>query len=433
MLRFVAIRVGRAAPDHRAGGDASPSWCCGCPATPRCSSCRPMRPPKRSPRSATPRASTCRSGSNTCDYFGAIAQRRHRPVHARRAPGAEPGGGADPGDAGADRAGAACSRSASASPPASSPRCTATAGSTARSWRWRRRASPCRASCWGWCWCWCSRCSWAGCPSGGQESWSSTVLPVITLGIGGAAILARFTRSAMLEVLGQPYIRAASAKGVPWRAVVSAPRAAERRDPHGDHRRLHGRQPASPAPWWWKACSAGPASAGCWWSPSPTGTSRWCRRILLLVAATMVCVQPGGGPAVRRARPPAARGGQAMSIAVSVPMTRARRRLPVAVALAALWLVGMLLVALLRRHAAALQHHRTRPAQPAGAAAWLRRRLDAPAGHRRAGAGRAVAADRLGPRLAADRVRRHRDRRRAGHHARLPRRAFPRAGSSRRC
>ncbi len=30
----------------------------------------------------------------------------------------------------------------------------------------------------------------------------------------GAAIMARFTRSAMLEVLGQPYIRAASAKGV---------------------------------------------------------------------------------------------------------------------------------------------------------------------------------------------------------------------------
>jgi peptide/nickel transport system permease protein len=57
-------------------------------------------------------------------------------------------------------------------------------------------------------------------PSGGQDSWLSPVLPVITLGIGGAAILARFTRSAMLEVLGQPYIRTAQAKGVPWRAVV---------------------------------------------------------------------------------------------------------------------------------------------------------------------------------------------------------------------
>ena len=57
-------------------------------------------------------------------------------------------------------------------------------------------------------------------PSGGQDGWQHAVLPVITLGLGGAAVLARFTRSAMLEVLGQPYIRTASAKGVPWRAVV---------------------------------------------------------------------------------------------------------------------------------------------------------------------------------------------------------------------
>jgi peptide/nickel transport system permease protein len=57
-------------------------------------------------------------------------------------------------------------------------------------------------------------------PSGGQEGWRHAILPVLTLGIGGAAVLARFTRSAMLEVLGQPYIRTASAKGVPWRAVV---------------------------------------------------------------------------------------------------------------------------------------------------------------------------------------------------------------------
>ena len=57
-------------------------------------------------------------------------------------------------------------------------------------------------------------------PSGGQETWRHAILPIITLGIGGAAVLARFTRSAMLEVLGQPYIRTASAKGVSWRAVV---------------------------------------------------------------------------------------------------------------------------------------------------------------------------------------------------------------------
>lgn len=58
-------------------------------------------------------------------------------------------------------------------------------------------------------------------PSGGAGTWHHVVLPVITLGLGGAAVLARFSRSAMLEVLGQPYIRAASAKGVPWASVVT--------------------------------------------------------------------------------------------------------------------------------------------------------------------------------------------------------------------
>lgn len=59
-------------------------------------------------------------------------------------------------------------------------------------------------------------------PSGGSETWRHAILPVVTLGLAGAAVLARFTRSAMLEVLGQPYIRAASAKGLPWRRVVTS-------------------------------------------------------------------------------------------------------------------------------------------------------------------------------------------------------------------
>jgi peptide/nickel transport system permease protein len=57
-------------------------------------------------------------------------------------------------------------------------------------------------------------------PSGGNASWQHAILPIITLSLGGAAILARFTRSAMLEVMGQPYIRTASAKGLTWRNVV---------------------------------------------------------------------------------------------------------------------------------------------------------------------------------------------------------------------
>ncbi|WP_306004898.1 ABC transporter permease [Aquicoccus porphyridii] len=57
-------------------------------------------------------------------------------------------------------------------------------------------------------------------PSGGSGSWAHAILPVISMGMIGAAVIARFTRSAMLEVLGQPYIRTASAKGLSWGAVV---------------------------------------------------------------------------------------------------------------------------------------------------------------------------------------------------------------------
>jgi peptide/nickel transport system permease protein len=57
-------------------------------------------------------------------------------------------------------------------------------------------------------------------PSGGQDTWMHAVLPVITMSVGGIGILARFSRSAMIEILGQPYIRTASAKGMPWQKVV---------------------------------------------------------------------------------------------------------------------------------------------------------------------------------------------------------------------
>lgn len=57
-------------------------------------------------------------------------------------------------------------------------------------------------------------------PSGGHDTWRHAILPIATLSIGGIGILARFSRSAMIEVLGQPYIRTAMAKGLPWREVV---------------------------------------------------------------------------------------------------------------------------------------------------------------------------------------------------------------------
>jgi len=48
------------------------------------------------------------------------------------------------------------------------------------------------------------------------------LLPALTLGTAGAAINMRFTRSSMIEVLGQDYIRTARAKGAPWLRVVRA-------------------------------------------------------------------------------------------------------------------------------------------------------------------------------------------------------------------
>lgn len=57
-------------------------------------------------------------------------------------------------------------------------------------------------------------------PSGGSDSWRHAILPIVTMGLAGAAIIARFTRSAMLEALGQPYVRTGLAKGLTWPRVV---------------------------------------------------------------------------------------------------------------------------------------------------------------------------------------------------------------------
>ncbi len=57
-------------------------------------------------------------------------------------------------------------------------------------------------------------------PSAGMGTAAHLVMPAITLGIGGAGAIARFTRSSMLEVLNQPYMRTARAKGVGLRSRV---------------------------------------------------------------------------------------------------------------------------------------------------------------------------------------------------------------------
>ena len=58
-------------------------------------------------------------------------------------------------------------------------------------------------------------------PAAGADSPSSVVLPAITLGMLSVGLIARMTRSSLLEVLGQDYVRTARAKGVaPARVVV---------------------------------------------------------------------------------------------------------------------------------------------------------------------------------------------------------------------
>ena len=57
-------------------------------------------------------------------------------------------------------------------------------------------------------------------PSGGMGGWKNYIMPAITLGTGDAALITRMTRSSMLEVIRQDYIRTARAKGVPEKKVI---------------------------------------------------------------------------------------------------------------------------------------------------------------------------------------------------------------------
>jgi ABC-type dipeptide/oligopeptide/nickel transport system permease component len=56
-------------------------------------------------------------------------------------------------------------------------------------------------------------------PIAGQ-GWKALILPTVTLAAPAAAVLARMTRSSILEVLGQDYVRTARAKGLRDRLVV---------------------------------------------------------------------------------------------------------------------------------------------------------------------------------------------------------------------
>ena len=57
-------------------------------------------------------------------------------------------------------------------------------------------------------------------PVSGMESRTSIILPAITLGLGLSAILTRMTRTSLLEVLNDDYIRTARAKGLSEKTVI---------------------------------------------------------------------------------------------------------------------------------------------------------------------------------------------------------------------
>jgi peptide/nickel transport system permease protein/oligopeptide transport system permease protein len=56
-------------------------------------------------------------------------------------------------------------------------------------------------------------------PVGGTGSWKHLILPSVTMAAYTVATLARMTRSSLMEVLGEDYIRTARAKGLSYRAV----------------------------------------------------------------------------------------------------------------------------------------------------------------------------------------------------------------------
>ena len=56
-------------------------------------------------------------------------------------------------------------------------------------------------------------------PVAGSD-WRSLMLPAMTLGLANAAVLARLTRSAMIDIFDQDFVRTANAKGLPKRIVL---------------------------------------------------------------------------------------------------------------------------------------------------------------------------------------------------------------------
>jgi peptide/nickel transport system permease protein len=57
-------------------------------------------------------------------------------------------------------------------------------------------------------------------PSGGNSELKHFILPAVALGLSSSAILARLTRSSILEIINQDFVRTARAKGVKEKIVI---------------------------------------------------------------------------------------------------------------------------------------------------------------------------------------------------------------------
>lgn len=56
-------------------------------------------------------------------------------------------------------------------------------------------------------------------PVSGTRSWSALVLPVVTIGLGGVALVSRVTRVAMMEIARKDFVLMLHAKGLPSRRI----------------------------------------------------------------------------------------------------------------------------------------------------------------------------------------------------------------------
>ena len=57
-------------------------------------------------------------------------------------------------------------------------------------------------------------------PTSGIDSWSSWILPALTIGLAPVASVCRMTRSSMLDVVREDYIRTARSKGLKESKVI---------------------------------------------------------------------------------------------------------------------------------------------------------------------------------------------------------------------